>query len=304
MEIKFELTTKERLDQFLTKEIDGFSREKIKQHIKLGNVLVNNKQVIKPGYVLQGNGNVIFNEIKDEENEILIPWEEGEMPEIIFENENYFVINKPSGLVVHPGSNNTEFTLANILISKRDELSMLNTIRPGIVHRLDKNTSGLLVIAKNDKFHNYIAKQFENGEVEKKYRLITNGKYKNSNGIIKVPIGRDPANRKLMKAQIDNSKMAISKFQVIESFKNNEYVEFNILTGRTHQIRVHSKFLDAPVLNDPEYGSNTFDPEFGQFLHSTELTFINLSGEKVTYKSNLPKEFKEKLKELRDDKHS
>jgi len=226
------------------------------------------------------------------------------MPKIIFENENYFVIEKPSGLVVHPGSNNTKFTLANILIGKTDQLSMKDTIRPGIIHRLDKNTSGLLIIAKNDVFHNYMAKQFEEGKVKKLYRLITDGKYKNSKGIIKVPIGRDPFNRKKMSPQMQNSKMAISKFRVIESFPKNEYVEYSIMTGRTHQIRVHSKFLNAPVLNDPEYGNKVFDPGYGQFLHSIELSFIDIDGKEVTYKSDIPKEFKEKLKELRDVKHS
>jgi 23S rRNA pseudouridine1911/1915/1917 synthase len=221
------------------------------------------------------------------------------MPEVIFENDDYLIINKPSGLVVHPGIGNTEHTLVNILIAQDMKLSSIDTNRPGIVHRLDKNTSGVMVIAKNDQFHSYISDRFANNGVNKKYHLLSDGKYKTARGIIEVPIGRDPHNRKLMKAQIDNSKEAKSIFRVIDSFKDNEYVEFKIVTGRTHQIRVHSKFIGAPVLNDPEYGKNTKDPEFGQYLHAAELSFETKDGEEVKYIATPPKQFSDKLNELR-----
>lgn len=299
MKFNYELEEQMRLDQFLSKNIDSISREKIKTHIKDGLVTVNDDVINKPKFNLN-NGDVVNIELIDESNnEELTPWMEGVMPDIIGETDDYIIINKPSGLVVHPGNGNPDKTLVNILLAKGYDLSMKSTMRPGIVHRIDKNTSGLLIIAKNDKFHNYISEQFASGAVEKVYELITDGKYKTGKGIIEVPIGRDPHNRKLMKATLENSKEAKSIFIVKESFKDNEYVEFKILTGRTHQIRVHSKFVGAPVLNDPEYGKKVFDPEFGQYLHAKTISFIDMDGNNVTFTSDLPEQMEEKLKELR-----
>ncbi len=288
-----------RLDQFLSKEIDFLSREKIKTHIKDGYVTVNGVIIILPKHILKENDEVNFFLKENENNEKLKIWEDGIMPEIIFENDDYLIINKPSGLVVHPGIGNTDKTLVNILLAQRIKLSNLNTMRPGIVHRLDKNTSGVMIIAKTNQFHMYITDRFANKEVNKKYHLLSDGKYKTARGIIDVPIGRDPNNRKLMKAQKDNSKNAKSTFRVLESFKNNEYVEFKIHTGRTHQIRVHSKFIGAPILNDPEYNKNVFDLDFGQFLHSSEISFKDEKGKEVIYNANLPKKFIDKLNEFR-----
>lgn len=302
MEYKFESEIPMRLDQFLSEEIDSLSREKIKSHIKNSMVTINGKIILKPKYALSLNDIINIKIVEDELNEKLIPWEEGVMPEIIFQNDDYLIINKPSGLVVHPGVGNTKHTLVNILIAQKIELSNKNSMRPGIVHRLDKNTSGVMIIAKNDRFHTYISDRFANSNVIKKYHLISDGKYKNVKGIIDVPIGRDQNNRKLMKATLENSKQAKSIFNVIESFRKNEYVEFRIQTGRTHQIRVHSKFYGSPVLNDPEYGRSVFDKEYGQYLHAYELSFENESNEVVKYIADLPIQFKEKLQELRRDK--
>ncbi len=299
MEFKFEQTSAMRLDQFLASQISEMSREKIKSHIKDGLVTVNGEFIYKPNHKLIENDDVVLFLKEEQINDEITPWEEGIMPEVVFDNESYLVINKPTGLVVHPGTGNWDNTLVNILVAKGYNLSMKETMRPGIVHRIDKNTSGLLIIAKTDEFHNYITDKFAKGEVTKVYELITDGKYKNAKGIIDVPIGRDQNNRKLMKATLENSKPAKSIFNVIESFKDNEYVEFKILTGRTHQIRVHSKFVGAPVLNDPEYGRKVFDPEFGQFLHAKKISFIDMDGIERNFEVELPKQMVDKLNELR-----
>ncbi len=299
MEFKFEQQTEKRLDQYLSTMIEDVSRERLKSQIKEGFVTVNGNTVTKPNTKLNFGDTVVINFKPEQTNDKLIPWKEGIMPEVVFENESFLIINKPSGLVVHPGTGNWDNTLVNILIAQGYDLSMKDTMRPGIVHRIDKNTSGLLIIAKTDKFHNYISEQFAAGQVTKIYELITDGKYKNSKGLIDVPIGRDQNNRKLMKATLENSKPAKSMFKVLESFKDNEYVEYKILTGRTHQIRVHSKFIGAPVLNDPEYGRRIFDPEFGQFLHAKKLSFKDMEGNEHIFEAELPTEIQQKLNELR-----
>ncbi len=299
MEFKYEESSKIRLDQFLSSQISEISREKIKTHIKNGLVSVNDKVVAKPNFTINSEDLIKIDLIEEKINEEIIPWKEGDMPEVVFDDESFLIINKPTGLVVHPGTGNWENTLVNILVANDIPLSMKGTMRPGIVHRIDKNTSGLLIIAKNDEFHNYITNEFANGKVTKIYELITEGKYKKPKGIIDVPIGRDQNNRKIMKATLENSKNAKSIFNVLESFKDNEYVEFKILTGRTHQIRVHSKFIGAPVLNDPEYGKKIFDPEFGQFLHAKKISFIDMNGVERNFEVPLPKEIEDKLNELR-----
>ncbi len=302
MKFKFDEIESSRLDQYLASKINEVSREKIKTHIKDGLVLVNGIVITKPKHSLVSDDEIEINLIEDEIRDEIIPWNEGVMPEVVFDNESYLIINKPTGMVVHPGTGNWDNTLVNILVAKGYNLSMKNTMRPGIVHRIDKNTSGLLIIAKTDEFHHYITEQFAQGKVTKVYELITDGKYKNAKGIIDVPIGRDQNNRKLMKATLENSKKAKSIFNVIESFRDNEYVEFKILTGRTHQIRVHSKFVGAPILNDPEYGKRVFDPEFGQFLHAKKLSFIDMDGVEKTFESELPTKMIDKLNELRAQK--
>lgn len=299
MEFKYELEQPQRLDQFLSEMIETLSREKIKSHIKDSKVKVNGKIVLKPKHALSMGDTVNIEVTEVELNETLVPWTEGAMPEVIYECEDYLIINKPSGLVVHPGVGNTKYTLVNILIAQGYELCHKDSMRPGIVHRLDKNTSGIMIVAKNNQFADYISDRFANSDINKKYHLISDGKYKNSKGIINVPIGRDQNNRKLMKATLDNSKDAKSVFHVIESFKNNEYVEFQIHTGRTHQIRVHSKFYGAPVLNDPEYGKSVFDEEYGQYLHAYEISFKDRQGKEVKYNAPLPDKFNDKLSELR-----
>lgn len=296
----YENIEKMRLDIFLSNKKNLFTREKIKIFIKNGNVSVNNIVIIKPSFILQKNDLIEIDVVENyEENFVLKPWFSEEMPKIIFECDDYLIINKPSGLTIHPGNGNLNNTLVNILISKYKSLSMITTNRPGIVHRIDKNTSGVLIIAKNDKFHEYITEQFSKHNIKKKYELITDGKYKTIKGIIDAPIGRNPNNRKLMMVTKTNSKFAKSTFRVIESFKNNEYVEFEILTGRTHQIRVHSKFIGAPILNDSEYGNSIKNDNFGQYLHAKKISFVDRKNNVVHYEAELPFEMIKKLEELR-----
>lgn len=299
MDYIFKEKTNMRIDQFLSKEIAHISREKIKARIKEGFIYLNGDIITSPKHILCIGDEIHFFRKGIEENKELKPWIDGVMPEIIFENDDYMIINKPTGLVVHPGIGNIDKTLVNILIAQKMRLSFPETNRPGIVHRLDKNTSGLMIIAKNNEFHTYVSELFTNSKVNKKYHLLSDGKYKSSKGIIDAPIGRDPHNRKLMKVQLKNSRNAKSIFRVLESFKNNEYVEFRILTGRTHQIRVHSKFIGSTILNDPQYGKNIFNLEFGQFLHATELGFTTKEGMEVKYTVKPPKIFIDKLNELR-----
>lgn len=300
MELKYTQTndSKERLDKYISNTVETLSRDKTKQLILGGFVCVNESIVLSPKHTLQDGDEISICMDTIEKDSIVSPWIEGNMPEVIYECEDYLIINKPSGLVVHPGTNNTDHTLVNILLGKDIPLSYKGTIRPGIVHRIDKNTSGVLVIAKNDEFHSYISELFSTGQVDKQYVLISEGKYPTDKGIIDVPIGRHKHNRKLMETTNSNSKPAKSTFIVLEEFKDNDYVEFKIHTGRTHQIRVHSKFIGAPILNDPEYGTSTDD--FGQYLHAQQLSFIDRQGNKVTYIAEQPKEFKQKLQELRE----
>jgi 23S rRNA pseudouridine1911/1915/1917 synthase len=212
------------------------------------------------------------------------------------ETEDYIVINKPSSLSVHPGTGNTTKTLANILIAERETLSGDDS-RPGIVHRLDKNTSGVMIISKNDKFHLNITKQFENRQIEKTYIGLVKGKMPSLQGMIDAPVARDKVHRTLMTVSSQGGREALTIFKVIERFEDYDLVEFKILTGRTHQIRVHAKYVKAPIYNDPEYGVEMEDN--GQFLHSKSIRFNDLEGNEQYFETELPVYYKEKLERLR-----
>jgi 23S rRNA pseudouridine1911/1915/1917 synthase len=213
---------------------------------------------------------------------------------------DYLIINKPSGLMVHPGAGNPDKTLINMLKEKGYVLSKKDSDRPGIVHRLDKDTSGLMIIAKNDKFHDYISNQFENRLIEKDYVAITQGHFPNKKGMIDAPVGRDPVNRVKMKVTSQGSKEGLTLFEVVDKFESNDFIKFKLLTGRTHQLRVHADYVGAPILNDLVYSRNRHTAtNFGQFLHAETISFIDLEGNEVTYNAPLPSEFTSKLKELK-----
>ena len=221
--------------------------------------------------------------------------------DIIYEDKDVIVVNKPSGMVVHPANGHYNDTLVNALMYHCTDLSTINgEIRPGIVHRIDKDTSGLLVACKNDYAHNFIAKQLKDKTTIRKYVAIVYGTFDHLFGKINAPIARDPQNRKKM-AVVEGGKEAITHFKVIEKLGGYTLIECQLETGRTHQIRVHMAYINHPVLGDPLYGPKKQITEYGQYLHAKTLGFIHPSkNELVEFDSSLPKEFEEKLTELRN----
>ena len=256
-----------RLDTYLT-EILEETRSNISKHIKLKDVLVNAKEV-KAGYTLKENDIVTINEWKETTD--VLP---EEMPlNIVFENENVIVVNKPSGLVVHPGSGNKSGTLVNGLLAYTEELSEIDEDRPGIVHRIDKDTSGLLLISKNNESHKILADDFKNKRIKRKYIALVSGVIKEDKGKINAPIGRDTTDRKRMMVTDVNSKSAITNFTVLERYKNATLVECILETGRTHQIRVHMAYIGHPLINDPVYNKRHIINDYGQMLHAKYIGF-------------------------------
>ncbi|RKX66961.1 MAG: RluA family pseudouridine synthase [Tenericutes bacterium] len=220
--------------------------------------------------------------------------------EIINETEDFIIINKPTGLVVHPGAGNTENTLVNMLIAKYKDLPNSDTDRPGIVHRIDKDTSGVMIIAKTNKFYQNIIVQFENREIEKTYVAILEGNPEKRNGMINLPLGRDTNDRTKQTVTKVKSKEAVSIYHTLQEFEKHSLVEFKILTGRTHQIRVHAQYMGNSVLNDPIYSKKHMAEykEFGQFLHAKAISFKNLAGEEVVFTTEEPTTFTDVLKNL------
>ena len=259
-----------RLDIFLAQVLD-FTRSKIQSSIKSGDVAVNGKNV-KPSYQLK-EGDILNIELKEAQELKIEP--ENIPLDIVFENDDIAIINKPSGMLTHPSANEKSGTLVNALLFKYGEnLSDLNgDFRRGIVHRLDRNTSGLLVIAKNNLAHEYLANLIKNHQIIKKYRAILKGKYPLDEDVIDLPIGRCPSNPIKM-AVVAGAKDSITKLKVIERFKGATYVELTLITGRTHQIRVHTSFKGFPVFNDTLYGAGMANVKTQeQVLQSYYLNF-------------------------------
>lgn len=249
-----ENTDETRLDLYLAEIYDGISRSKIQSAIKSGKVLINGTTK-KPSYILRENDRVEFENLVDES---VLQVEPEDIPlEIIWEDENMAVVNKPSGMLTHPTTLENSGTLVNALLFKYGQnLSDVNgEFRRGIVHRLDRNTSGLLMIAKNNKTHEYLATLIKNRELTKKYHAVLVGNYPRDNDVISDPIGRNNVNPKKMAVRPDG-RPSVTKLKVLERFGNDAtYVELNLVTGRTHQIRVHTSFKKHPVYNDTLYGA-------------------------------------------------
>ena len=288
-----------RLDKYLASELEDVTRSYVQMLIKEGNVLVNGKTE-KANYILKDK-DVIDVAIKELEEVDIVAQD---IPlDIVYEDSDIIVVNKPAGMVVHPGAGNYQDTLVNALMYHCHDLSGINgEIRAGIVHRIDKDTSGLLVACKNDFAHRNLSIQFSEKQVTKKYIAICSGIIPHNLGKIDAPIARDPKNRQQMSIQ-ENGKVAITNFKVIERFKKHTLIEVLLETGRTHQIRVHMKYIGYPVLGDPIYGYRSeVDNEHGQYLHAQELSFIHpRSGERLTFNAPLPDYFEEKIKELRSE---
>ena len=291
--------TNKRLDIYLTEKL-GFSRNHISNVLKQNKVYINNNIINKSSYKLKQNDNIEFNDIEP----ITLDVTEENIPlNIIYEDDDILIIDKPKGMVVHPSNGHYNGTLVNaIMYHCKNKLSSINgVIRPGIVHRIDKDTSGILCICKNDKAHQNISNQFKEHTNIRKYKTIVKGVLNDDEGIIDKPIGRDKKNR-LRMAIDENGKNAITKYKVIERFNNYTFVECELFTGRTHQIRVHMKSIGHPVLGDLLYGSDDNRIKFrdGQILHAFYLSFIHPNtNKKVEFISELPKYFVDILEKIR-----
>ena len=286
-----------RLDKFLMNNTD-ISRSKIQEMIKEDLVLVNNKHS-KNSYQLRLNDCVeIIGTLKKETN---AKAEKIDL-DIVYEDDYLMVINKPSGMVVHPANGHYSNTLVNALLYHTKYLSNNNgKIRPGIVHRIDKDTSGLLVVAKNDDVHEALAKQLKDKTLSRIYIALVSGRINHDTGTIDAPIGRDKQDRKKMTVTDENSKEAITHFKVLERYKNATLLELKLETGRTHQIRVHMAYINHPVVGDPVYGYKKTVTDFGQMLHAKELGFYHPVLKKhMTFKCDLPKTFIDELEKYKD----
>ena len=286
-----------RIDKFLSSELSEFTRSQIQMMIEEGLVTVNNK-VIKSNYKLKINDEITVL-IKEPE---LTDIEPQDIPlDVVYEDSDIIVINKPSGMVVHPALGNYKDTLVNALLFHCKDLSGINgKIRAGIVHRIDKDTSGLLVACKNDLAHKNLSEQFMEHKVNKIYYCLVNGVIPHNIGLIDAPIGRDPQSRQQM-AVVENGKEARTHFKVLERFEKNTLVEVKLETGRTHQIRVHMKYIGYPLVGDPVYGVRKVVGDNGQFLHAKKLEFYHpRTNEFLSFESELPEDFKELLINLKN----
>lgn len=285
-----------RLDQYLMKEalIDQ-SRNHIQSRIKSGNILVDGAMV-KTGYTIKGHETITI-ELLEEKTLDLEPVDL--KLDIVYEDDDLFVINKPQGMVVHPASSYHEPTLVHGLLFEADKLSTINgTVRPGIVHRIDKDTSGLLIVAKTDEAHRILSDDLKIHDIQRHYMALVHGIIKENQGTIDAPIARHPKNRLKMSVN-DQGKHAITHFIVKERFENLTLIECQLETGRTHQIRVHMAYIKHPILGDPLYGHKD-DIEGGQFLHAYKLVFMHpIKKEQMTFEVDLPKRFNDKLNELK-----
>lgn len=287
-----------RLDKYLASNTE-YSRAIISKMLDEDYITVNNK-IEKPSYKVKENDII---DIKDgfiEETDIKAT----EMKlDIVYEDDNIIVINKPSGLVVHPGSGNYDNTLVNGLMHYTKNLSNINgEERPGIVHRIDKDTSGLLIVAKNNKTHNILSEYFKNHDnIKREYIALVVGEFPHESATIDAPIGRDPKDRKKMTVIKDNSKEAITHIKVLKRYKGYTLLSCILETGRTHQIRVHLNYIGYPVYNDPVYNTKKAT-EFGQFLHSAKMDFIHpITKEKMHFEAPLPDYFKKFIDSLEPD---
>lgn len=286
-----------RIDKILVKEMGDFSRTQIQSLIQGGYVYVCGK-IVKASYKLNDN-DIIDVHIPEPEDTSILP--ENIPLDVVYEDSDVIVVNKPSGMIVHPSAGIYTGTLVNALLYHCKDLSGINGVaRPGIVHRIDKETSGLLMVAKNDQAHQALSTQLQEHTVTRYYYALVHGLIPHEFGRIEAPIGRDPNDRKKMMCTDKNAKHAITNFKVIERFNDMSLVECRLETGRTHQIRVHMAYIGHPVYGDPQYGLRRDDTSHGQFLHAKVLGFVHpRTGEKMLFTSDLPDFFQEKLEELR-----
>lgn len=273
-----------RIDAYLTEHLD-LSRSKISKMITNGDILVNGNKA-KTSYSVKENDIITVGEYKEEPMDAVA--EKMDL-DIVYEDDDVIVVNKENGMVVHPAAGNYNGTLVNGLLY-HSKLSDLNgSFRPGIVHRIDADTTGLLVVAKNNKAHELLAKQLEEKTTYRIYYALVWGVIKNDTGTIDAPIGRDTHDRKKQAVTSFNSKDSITHFKVLERYKNATLIELQLETGRTHQIRVHMNYIGYPVVNDSVYGKRKKFDETGQCLHAKKLGFVHpTTDEYMEFDSELP----------------
>ena len=295
----FDREEKTRLDSYLSEVLEDMSRSHIQKLIKDGGITVSGKRV-KSGYQLSGG------------EEIFVPEEEPEIPEIlpenipldiVYEDEDVIVINKPKGMVVHPAAGHNTGTLVNALLYHcRDSLSGINgVLRPGIVHRIDMDTTGLLIACKNDRAHRAIAEQLAEHSITRRYLALVHGTFSETEGCIDKPIARSEKDRKKMAvAPLGKGKEAITHYRVLARYRDASLIECRLETGRTHQIRVHMSSIGHPLFGDCVYGlKRDRYLAYGQFLHAKVLGFVHpVSGKYMEFSANLPEYFQDVLKKM------
>ena len=288
-----------RLDKYLAEQFPEQTRSYLQKLIKDGEVLVNGKNV-KTGYQLSKGDEVSVNIPEPKELDV----EPQKMDlDIVYEDDDVILINKPKGMVVHPAPGHTTDTLVNgLLYHCKDNLSGINGVaRPGIVHRIDRDTTGILIVCKNDMSHNSIAAQLKEHSINRRYRALVHGNLKEDTGTVEGAIGRHPIDRKKMSINEKNGKPAVTHYTVLERFGNYTLIECKLETGRTHQIRVHMSSIGHPLVGDEVYGPAKCPFKLqGQCLHAMVLGFVHpRSGEYMEFSAELPEYFEELLRKLR-----
>ena len=296
MEVVVSDSSNERIDKYLSNNT-SLSRTLISKMIDGEFIKVNDKKT-KNNYKVKDGDKINIDETYQVEQDIL---PEKMDLDIVYEDKDIMVINKPSGLVVHPVNGNYSHTLVNGLMYYTNNLSDINgDVRPGIVHRIDKDTSGLIIVAKNNKAHEILSKYFQDKSITRKYIALLKGELNTDSATIDAPIGRSDVDRKKMAVTSKNSKNAVSHLKVLKRYKGYTLVEFKLDTGRTHQIRVHANYIGHPLYNDPVY-TNDKCSEFGQFLHSYSMDFKHpITGENMHFECELPEYFKKHLEILEE----
>ncbi|AYE38201.1 RluA family pseudouridine synthase [Companilactobacillus zhachilii] len=286
---------KARLDAFLSEQITDLTRSQLQKFIKDGNVLVNNEPVSKTGTKLKTGDKILVN-VPEEEPIKAVP--ENIPIEVVYEDDDVIVVNKPQGMVVHPAAGHPDKTLVNAILY-HCQINDDDVIRPGIVHRIDKDTSGLLMIAKNNLAKQSLMKQLKEKSNLREYVAIVHGNFKEKTGKINAPLGRSKVDRK-KQAVIEDGRHAVTHFTVLEQFENYSLLKLKLETGRTHQIRVHMQYIGHPVAGDPLYGPKNTLPGKGQFLHAKILGFVHPRTNKwMEFSVEPPKIFLDTLAKLR-----
>ncbi|GLB46867.1 pseudouridine synthase [Philodulcilactobacillus myokoensis] len=297
-QLHLQITTQNgRLDKVISNQFPKLSRSRIKKLIDQNQILVNN-QIEKPNYKVN-NGDQIQVKLLEPKKLNLKP---EKIPlDIVYEDNDVIVVNKPQGMVVHPAPGHPDHTLVNALLYHTPLSNINGTFRPGIVHRIDKDTSGLLMVAKNNNAHQSLSKQLKDKSNIRSYIALVHGNIKENGGVIDAPLGRSKKNRK-MQAVVADGRQAVTHFKVLERFNRYTLVKCRLETGRTHQIRVHMKYIGHPLVGDPLYGPRKTIKGHGQFLHANTLGFKHpITNQEMLFHAPLPKIFQETLDHLRKE---